>query len=73
MPTLIQFGQVFFSILILVLILIQSQGTGLGSAWAGGGETYHTKRGVEKIVFYLTIGSVIIFAGLSLLALMGFK
>lgn len=73
MLNLIQAGQIVFSILIVILILLQAQGTGLGAAWGGGGETYHTKRGVEKMIFYLTVGSVIIFMGLSLVALMGFK
>ncbi|PIP51818.1 preprotein translocase subunit SecG, partial [Candidatus Beckwithbacteria bacterium CG23_combo_of_CG06-09_8_20_14_all_47_9] len=47
--------QSVLSVLIVVSILLQSQGSGLGSAWGGGGETYHTKRGVEKVLFNLTI------------------
>ena len=58
-------AQIVFSIIITALILLQAQGTGLGSTWGGGGETYHTKRGVEKVIFYLTIAAVTIFAGLS--------
>lgn len=59
-------AQIVFSVLITTLILLQAQGTGLGSTWGGGGETYHTRRGIEKVLFYFTIASIVIFTGLSL-------
>lgn len=43
------------SVLLVVAILLQVQGSGFGSNWQGGGETYHTKRGLEKVLFYATI------------------
>jgi len=61
--------QGILSIVLVALILLQAQGTGLGSTWGGGGETYHTKRGVEKVVFYLTIAGVIVFTLVSVLSL----
>jgi protein translocase SecG subunit len=51
---------------VILLILAQGRGAGLGSAWGGGGETFNTRRGVEKITFYATIGGVILFFVLSL-------
>jgi len=48
-------AQIVLSIGIVVLILAQAQGSGLGAAWGGGGETYHTRRGVEKVIFTATI------------------
>jgi preprotein translocase subunit SecG len=48
--------QIVLSVFIVVCILLQAQGSGLGAAWGGGGETYHTRRGIEKVVF---IGSII--------------
>lgn len=56
--------QILISILLIAVIIIQSQGTGLGSAWGGGGESYRSKRGAEKVLFITTI----IFAGLFLLS-----
>jgi len=35
-------------ILIVILILIQGGGAGIGSAWGGSGETFQTRRGIEK-------------------------
>ena len=61
--------QSVLSILIVVSILLQSQGSGLGSAWGGGGETYHTKRGVEKVLFNLTIVFIALFAIISIASL----
>ncbi len=61
--------QSVLSVLIVVSILLQSQGSGLGSAWGGGGETYHTKRGVEKVLFNLTIFFVVLFAITSIASL----
>ena len=54
-------SQIIISVVITILILLQAQGTGLGTSWSGGGETYHTRRGVEKIVFYLTIFFIALF------------
>ena len=52
---------IIFSVLIVVFILIQGRGAGLGSAWGGGGEMFQTRRGMEKIILWLTIIFIIIF------------
>ncbi|MBW7944144.1 preprotein translocase subunit SecG [Patescibacteria group bacterium] len=59
-------AQIVVSILLTGAILLQAQGSGFGTTWGGGGETYHTKRGVERVVFILTIIGVVIFAALSI-------
>lgn len=59
-------AQVIVSIFLVGAILLQAQGSGLGTTWGGGGETYHTKRGVERVVFVLTIVGVVVFAALSI-------
>ena len=63
--------QIILSIAIIALVLLQAQGTGLGSTWGGGGETYHTKRGVEKVLFYLTVILIVLFIGVSVVAVIG--
>lgn len=62
-------AQIVLAVIIIVFVLLQSQGTGLGATWGGGGETYHTKRGVEKVIFRLTIVAIILFALVSLLVI----
>lgn len=49
------------SIAITVLILVQGRGGGLGGAWGGGGETFHTRRGIDKITLRVTIVLIVIF------------
>ncbi|MBU0576231.1 preprotein translocase subunit SecG [Patescibacteria group bacterium] len=70
MKNILLISQIILSVLITAVILLQAQGTGLGSTWGGGGETYHTKRGLEKVLFYLTITMIVIFAGVSLAIIM---
>lgn len=47
--------QVIISVLLIVLVLIQSRGSGLASSISGFSGFYRTKRGLEKVVFILTI------------------
>lgn len=54
-------AQVFLSVVVITTILLQAQGSGLGATWGGGGETYHTRRGLEKVLFYATIVGVVLF------------
>lgn len=60
---------ILLSILIVIFILIQGRGGGLGSAWGGGGETFHTRRGVEKITIRVTVVLIALFFALSVLNL----
>jgi len=66
MQTPLIIAQIIISVVITILILLQAQGTGLGTSWSGGGETYHTRKGVEKIVFHLTIFFIALFIVTSL-------
>jgi len=65
MATTLSIIQIILSLLIISAILLQAQGVGFGSVWGGGGETYHTRRGAEKIVFVFTIVALVAFAALS--------
>lgn len=53
--------QIIISAFLMASILLQAKGTGLGRAWGGGGEFYRSKRGVEKILFRLTIILAVLF------------
>lgn len=60
--------QIVIGILLGGSILLQTRGSGLGSAWAGTGEFYRTKRGAEKFLFISTIVLAVIFVALTILA-----
>jgi preprotein translocase subunit SecG len=66
MHTALLVVQIVISVALAATILLQAQGTGLGSTWGGGGETYHTRRGLEKVIFQATIVLAGLFAGVSL-------
>lgn len=54
--------QIIVAILLIGVILLQGRGSGLFSPFGGMERTFHTRRGVEKILYYLTIGLAVIFA-----------
>lgn len=47
--------QIFLSIFLIASILLQSRGSGLGSAWGGQSESFQTRRGLEKTLYFFTI------------------
>lgn len=66
MNTVLTIIQIILSIAITCVTLLQPKGTGLGSGWGGSGEFYHTRRGMEKILFIITILLVIAFFAISI-------
>lgn len=62
--------QIFFSSALVILILIQAKGTGLGRAFGGLGGVYSTRRGIEKIILYLTVVFSVLFFISSLVQLL---
>jgi len=60
---------IVLSVLIVIFVLVQGKGAGLGSAWGGGGEMFQTRRGMEKIILWLTIIFIVIFLAVSLINL----
>jgi preprotein translocase subunit SecG len=53
--------QIIVSTLLVVAILLQQRGSGLGAAFGGAGDVFRTKRGIEKSLFYATIGLSVLF------------
>jgi preprotein translocase subunit SecG len=62
--------QIILSVAVILFILLQVRGAGLGSAFgasSSAGATFKTRRGVEKLIFNITIVFVVLFAAVSLL------
>jgi preprotein translocase subunit SecG len=57
------------SIALVTAILLQVRGGGLGGIFGQPDTVYRTKRGVEKILFQLTIVLVILFIIVSIITL----
>ena len=68
MTTALYIVQIILSVAIIALVLLQVKGAGLGSIFGGDGGVYRTRRGVEKTIFNATIGLVIFFFVLALIA-----
>ena len=69
--TILPWIQIILSIILVISIILQQTGAGLGGAFGGteGGTMFHTRRGFEKFLFYLTIVVAILFAASAFIAL----
>ncbi|HMS22781.1 MAG TPA: preprotein translocase subunit SecG [Candidatus Levybacteria bacterium] len=61
--------QIVIAVLIVITIILQTRGSSSGMAFGGGTESYRSKKGMEKILFYATIILAAIFALISILSL----
>ncbi|MDD5591526.1 MAG: preprotein translocase subunit SecG [Dehalococcoidales bacterium] len=69
MQTYLNIAQIVLAVALIVVILFQVKGGGLGGIFGQQSGVYRTRRGVEKILFRLTIVFVIIFLVISVLTL----
>ncbi len=53
--------QIVLAALLMVAILLQHRGTSLGGAFGGEGAVYRSRRGAEKLLYYLTVILAILF------------
>lgn len=62
---------IIVSIALIASVLLQSKGVGLGSL-AGGdtGGVYTQRRGIEKVMFYITIALSVVFLLLALISVL---
>ena len=59
--------QIVVSLILMAVILIQVKGQ--GSGFFGAAESsYHTRRGMEKMLFQFTIFMVLVFIGVSIVS-----
>lgn len=64
--------QIILGILLILVIIVQQKGSGLGSSFGGDLSFYRTKRGAEKLLFYVTIAIAAAFIISSLAGLLVF-
>ncbi|MDO8574576.1 MAG: preprotein translocase subunit SecG [bacterium] len=63
--------EILIAIALIILILLQERSAGLGGLLGGseGGGVYHTRRGLERAIYYSTIGLVALFIIVAILDL----
>jgi preprotein translocase subunit SecG len=69
METYFNIAQIILSTALIGAVLLQVKGGGLGGIFGQADTVYRTKRGVEKTLFQLTVGLVVLFIVISIVAL----
>jgi len=68
---ILPYAQIALSVVLVAAILLQRSGASLGGALGGSDESFHhTRRGLEKFVFYLSIVCGVLFALTAFLAIL---
>lgn len=67
MKTFLLFLQIIISISLIIVILLQAKGSGLSGVFGGENSIYRSKRGIEKLLIYVTIALAGIFLVLSII------
>ena len=62
----LQIVQIIIAVALTIAILLQARGAGLGSVFGGTGAVFKTRRGIDKMLFRVTIALAVIFGVLSL-------
>ena len=69
MESYIDIAMIITSIALIISVILQSKGAGLGGLTGGDtGGVFTARRGIEKILFRVTIGLSILFFLLSIVA-----
>jgi len=67
---IISIVQIVISFLLVASILFQQRGAGLSESFGGAGGGYHTKRGIERMLFISTIVLSILFISSTFIVLL---
>lgn len=67
--TILNIIQLVLAVTLILVVLLQQKGTGLSGIFGGSGNIYSTKRGLDKILHYITIATTVIFFVISLVRL----
>ncbi len=67
--TILNSIQLILAIIFTIVVLLQQKGSGLGAAFGGSGNVYSTRRGLDKILHYITIGLAVVLLVMSVVRL----
>ena len=70
MKIYLEVGLIITSVTLIISVILQSKGAGLGGlTGADTGGVYSVRRGIERTLFYITIGLSVLFFILAILAI----
>ncbi|MCY4436462.1 MAG: preprotein translocase subunit SecG [Chloroflexi bacterium] len=61
MQQYLQVIQIILSVALVAAVLLQARGAALGSAFGGSDTIHNTRRGVDRLLFNVTIGIATLF------------
>lgn len=67
--TILSIAHLVIAALLVIAILLQQKGSGIGGAFGGTTGVYTTRRGVDRILFNITIAFSILFFAIALVNL----
>ncbi len=74
METTIEIGLIITSIALIASVILQSKGAGLGGlTGADSGAVFSARRGIERTLFFVTIGLSVLFFVLAILAILIYR
>lgn len=74
METTIEIGLIITSVTLIASVILQSKGAGLGGlTGAESGTVFSARRGIERTLFYVTIGLSVLFFILAILAILIYR
>lgn len=69
LENILNIAQIILSVLLITAVLLQAPEGGLSPVFGGGGETFRSRRSVEKFLVILTIVLAVALAILSIILL----
>lgn len=66
---IINIAQLVISVILILSILLQSRGAGLSGTFGGDSAVYTTRRGPEKMLYWITLVLALVFVGLAIASL----
>ncbi len=70
MQTYINIAMIIVSILLIALVIIGARNSQVGNVFGGDSPVYHTRRGVERTLFNVTVWVSVIFFALAILSVL---
>ncbi len=66
---LITILQIVIAVILIVVVMLQSRGDTGTAGLASQGQSFRSKKGLEKVLFYATIVLAVLFASVSIIAI----
>jgi len=74
METYIEIGLIIVSVALIASVILQSKGAGLGGlTGADSGTVFTARRGIERTLFFVTIGLSVLFFLLAIIAILIYR